>query len=80
MNEVQVIVSPKQAYELEQKFRIVKKSIDARQRELKVHLTLLTDDQGNYIPLDSPFANHQANTSHHTDNKQSKQDINNSIS
>lgn len=55
MNEVQVIVSPKKAYELEQQFRIVKKSIDARQRELKVHLTLLADDQGHYVPLDSPL-------------------------
>ena len=56
MTEVQRIVSPKQAYELEQQFRVVKKSVDARQRELKVHLTLLADEQGRYIPLSSPLA------------------------
>ena len=33
--------------------RIVKRSVDARQRELKVHLTILTDDEGRYIAHDS---------------------------
>ena len=53
MDQVQLILSPKEAYELAQQFRVVKRSVDARQRELKVHLTLLTDDEGRYIPRDS---------------------------
>ncbi|MBR3407351.1 MAG: FAD-binding protein [Paludibacteraceae bacterium] len=53
MNQTQVIVSPERAHELEQQWRIVKRSVDARQRELKVHLTILTDDEGRYIARDS---------------------------
>ena len=53
MNQTQVIVSPERAHELEQQVRIVKRSVDARQRELKVHLTILTDDEGRYIARDS---------------------------
>jgi len=36
-----------------QKWRVVKRSVDARQRELKVHLTILTDDQGKPIAKDA---------------------------
>ena len=39
----------------EQTWRVVKKSVDARQRELKVHLTVLTDDQGKPIKKDAPI-------------------------
>ena len=39
----------------EQQWRIVKRSIDARQRELRVHLTILTDDAGKPIPKDAPI-------------------------
>jgi uncharacterized FAD-dependent dehydrogenase len=53
VNQTQVIVSPERAHELEQQWRIVKRSVDARQRELKVHLTILTDDEGRYIARDS---------------------------
>ncbi len=53
MNQTQVIVSPERAHELEQQVRIVKRSVDARQRELKVHLTILTDDEGQYIARDN---------------------------
>jgi uncharacterized FAD-dependent dehydrogenase len=53
VNQTQVIVSPERAHELEQQVRIVKRSVDARQRELKVHLTILTDDEGRYIARDS---------------------------
>ncbi len=55
MDTIQLILSPREAHELEQQFRIVKRSVDARQRELKVHLTLLTDDQGRYIQRDAPI-------------------------
>ncbi len=51
----QVVVSPKEAREIEQTYRIVKRSVDARQRELKVHLTVLTDDYGKPIPLSQPL-------------------------
>ncbi len=33
----------------------MKRSVDARQRELRVHLTILTDDKGNPIPKDAPI-------------------------
>ncbi len=33
----------------------MKRSIDARQRELRVHLTILTDEKGNPIPKDAPI-------------------------
>ena len=33
----------------------MKRSVDARQRELKVHLTVLTDDQGKPITKDAPI-------------------------
>ena len=51
MDTKQYILSPKEAHEAEQKWRIVKRSVDARQRELKVHLTVLTDDEGKPITL-----------------------------
>ena len=52
MNTVQYILSPREAYEAAQKWRVVKRSVDARQRELKVHLTVLTDDEGQPIAKD----------------------------
>ena len=51
----QYIFPPKQAYEAERKWRIVKRSVDARQRELKVHLTVLTGDDGKPIAKDAPI-------------------------
>lgn len=55
METNQYILSPKEAYEAAQKWRVVKRSVDARQRELKVHLTVLTDDQGKPITKDAPI-------------------------
>ena len=40
---------------MEQRFRVVKRSIDARQKQLKVHLTVLTDEQGSPLPKDAPI-------------------------
>ena len=51
MGTIQYILSPKEAYEAAQKWRVVKRSVDARQRELKVHLTILTDDEGKPLNL-----------------------------
>ncbi len=47
-------MSPHEAHEAEERYRIVKRSVDARQRELKVHLTLLADEQGRPVPKDAP--------------------------
>ena len=52
MESKQYILSPKEAHEAEEKWRVVKRSVDARQRELKVHLTVLTDDEGKPIAKD----------------------------
>ena len=51
MDTKQYILSPKEAHEAAQKWRVVKRSVDARQRELKVHLTVLTDEKGKPISL-----------------------------
>ena len=55
METKQYILSPKEAYEAAQKWRVVKRSVDARQRELKVHLTVLTDEKGRPIAKDAPI-------------------------
>ena len=52
---LQYVLSPKEAHAAEQKWRVVKRSVDARQRELKVHLTLLADQTGNPVPKDAPI-------------------------
>ena len=55
MDTVQYILSPREAYEVAQQWRVVKRSVDARQRELRVHLTILTDDEGKPIKKDAPI-------------------------
>ena len=55
MDSVQYILSPREAYIAEQQWRVVKRSVDARQRELHVHLTILTDDKGKPVPKDAPI-------------------------
>ncbi len=40
---------------MEQQWRVVKRSVDARQRELRVHLTILTDENGKPIAKDAPI-------------------------
>ncbi len=54
MDNKQLTLSPEEAHEMEQRYRVVKRSVDARQRNLKVLLTLLTDERGNYIPREAP--------------------------
>ena len=56
MNTIQYVLSPKDAHEAELKWRIVKRSVDARQRELRVHLTVLIDAQGKPIAKDAPIS------------------------
>ena len=55
MAESQYIFSPREAHEAEQQWRVVKRSVDARQRELRVHLTILTDETGQPIAKDAPI-------------------------
>ncbi|MBR6118670.1 MAG: NAD(P)/FAD-dependent oxidoreductase [Paludibacteraceae bacterium] len=55
MENNQYILSPRDAFVAEQQWRIVKRSVDARQRELRVHLTVLVDEQGRPIPKDAPI-------------------------
>ena len=52
---LQYILSPRDAWAAEKQWRVVKRSVDARQRELKVHLTILTDEQGKPIAKDAPI-------------------------
>ncbi len=52
MGTTQYILSPKEAYEAAQRWRVVKRSVDARQRELRVHLIVLTDDEGKPVKKD----------------------------
>ena len=55
MNQTTLILSPEEAYDAEQRYRVVKRSIDARQKQLKVHLTVLTDEHGAPLPKDAPI-------------------------
>ena len=55
MESKQYILSPREAHEAEQKWRVVKRSVDARQRELKVHLTVLVDEDGKPIAKEAPI-------------------------
>ena len=60
MNQTTLILNPEKAHDMEQRFRVVKRSIDARQKQLKVNLTLLTDEQGKPIPKDAPIPLYEA--------------------
>ena len=40
---------------MEQKLRVVKRSVDARQKQLKVNLTVLTDDNGRFVEKEAPI-------------------------
>ncbi len=55
MLQIQITTTPTLAKQLEQQYRIVKRSVDARQRDIKVLLTILCDDEGHYLPIDSPI-------------------------
>ena len=60
MDTIQYILSPREAYIAEQQWRVVKRSVDARQRELRVHLTVLVDEQGKPIAKDAPIQLYEA--------------------
>jgi len=48
----QLILSPSEAKKAEEQYRIIKRSVDARQRELKVHLTVC--NQSEEFPYEKP--------------------------
>ena len=55
MNSKTLILTPEKAHDMEQQFRVVKRSVDARQKQLKVNLTLLTDDNDQFVEKDAPI-------------------------
>lgn len=60
MTSQTLIVSPAEAQRLAAAYRVVRRSVDARQRDLKVNLTLLTDEQGSFVPKDAPIPLYEA--------------------
>ena len=60
MDTIQYILSPREAYIAERQWRVVKRSVDARQRELRVHLIVLVDEQGKPIAKDAPIPLYEA--------------------
>ena len=48
-------LTPEQACRTAEQYRVVKHSIDARQRQLKVNMTLLLDENGHPVPKDAPL-------------------------
>ena len=55
LSQQTLVLTPEQAYEAAGKYRVVRRSVDARQRQLKVNLTLLLDDKGHPLPKDAPI-------------------------
>ena len=55
MNQQTLILTPEKAHDMEQKLRVVKRSVDARQKQLKVNLTVLTDDNGRFVEKEAPI-------------------------
>ncbi len=55
LSQQTLVLSPEQAYHTAEQYRVVKRSIDARQRQLKVNLTLLLDENGHPLPKDAPI-------------------------
>lgn len=54
METTLLTIRPEEAKRLEATYRVVRRSVDARQRDIKVNLTLLVDEKGNFIPCEAP--------------------------
>ena len=54
MQQTLLTIRPEEAKRLETTYRVVRRSVDARQRDIKVNLTLLADDQGHFVPREAP--------------------------
>lgn len=59
METKQYILSPKEAKAWEGRYRIQKRSVDARQRELKVLLTVLVNENGQPVAKDAPIPRYE---------------------
>lgn len=59
MQTVVLTTSPGEAKRIETTYRVVRRSLDARQRNIKVNLTILADDAGHYIPIDAPLPRYE---------------------
>jgi len=55
LSQQTLVLTPEQAFEAAGKYRVVRRSVDARQRQLKVNLTLLLDADGHPVPKDAPI-------------------------
>ena len=60
VNQTTLILTPEKAHDMEQQFRVVKRSVDARQKQLKVNLTLLTNDNDQFVEKDAPIPLYEA--------------------
>lgn len=54
MIEETFILTPEQAQEMERTYRVVRRSVDARQRRPHVMLSILCDEHGQLVPRDAP--------------------------
>ncbi len=54
MQQTVLTVRPAEAKQIEATYRVVRRSVDARQRDIKVNLTILADDKGNLVPQEAP--------------------------
>ena len=54
MQQTLLTIRPEEAKRLETTYRVVRRSVDARQRDIKVNLTLLADDEGHFVPREAP--------------------------
>lgn len=53
METRQLILSPAESRIMEHGFRVVRRSVDARQRDIRVLLTVLSDEKGNLLPREA---------------------------
>lgn len=60
LHQQTLILTPEKAYDMEQGFRVVKRSIDARQKQIKVNLTVLTNQDGQFVEKDTPIPLYEA--------------------
>lgn len=60
MNPVTETFTPEKARQAEERFHIIRRSVDARQKELKINLTFLTDNEGHRIVRETPIPLYEA--------------------
>lgn len=60
MQQQMLTVPPEEAKRLETTYRVVRRSVDARQRDIKVNITLLADEKGNFVPWEATIPLYEA--------------------